>query len=158
MAFFVYLAGCFTAFALSLRAKPDNRILVQTYGLWIASAFAAHHFLIPNAAQTWFYKWYLWNAATSLFPVLPAYMLKDADARKPVAVFGIASTLLCMTYAAFSFFHSPLLGIVYFYVSHVCEACQVLSMIIWSGPVIPVCVKAWTAITQGKWPWAHLRV
>lgn len=154
-AFFIYLVGCFLAVGLSLRAKPDNRILAQTYGLWIAAAFSAHHFLVPNAAQNWHYLWYVWNAGVSLFPILPAYMLKDAGARRPVAFFGAASTVLCLTYAAFSFFQNPLPGIIYFYGQHICEASQVLAMIIWSGPIVPICVRAWTAVTQGKWPWVH---
>lgn len=156
--FFAYLGGCFIAFALSLRYVPDNRILAFTYGAWITAAYAAHHILVPHAAQTWGHYWYWWNAAVSVFPILPAWMLKDAGSRKPVIAFGICSTVLCVVYASFSLMGERLPGIIYFYVSSICEACQILSMIIWSGPVVPVSVRAWKAVTRKERPWMHLRV
>ena len=156
--FFIYLSGCFTALALSLRSHIDNRVLVQTYGAWIAGAFAAHHFLIPNAAHTWHYLWYVWNAMIGAFPILPAFMLKDAAARKPVMFFAVADVLLCSSYALFSSVGIPLPGAFFFYIGHVCEASQVLSMIVWSGPVVPIFVRAWTAITKRSKSWTQHRL
>ena len=155
-AFFAYLAGCFTAMVLSLRASPDNRILSQTFGLWIAAAFAAHHFLVPHAAGSWGYLWYVWNMTVAAFPILPAYMLKDADARKPVLWCAVISTSVCGVYALFSAMRQPLPGILFFYEQHVTEACQVISMVIWSGPVVPLSVKAWKSLSHWRmWPWMH---
>ena len=157
-AFFIYLGGCFTALGLSLRSHIDNRVLVQTYGAWIAGAYAAHHFLVPQAAQTWHYWWYIWNAGVGAFPILPAYMLKDAAARKQVMFFAVVDVLLCSAYAVFSAAHQPLPGAFYFYVASVCEAAQILSMIVWSGPVIPLAVRAWTAITKRSRTWTQHRL
>ena len=156
--FFLYLAGCFSAYGFSLRHQPDNRLLPQTYGMWIAAAFSAHHFLVPNAAQNWHYLWYVWNMGVAAFPVLPAYMLKDADARKPVIVFGVAATALCGVYALFSFMGQPLPGILFFYCAHVCEALQIISMVIWSGPVVPFFTRAWKAISHWRDTWTQHRL
>lgn len=157
-AFFFYLGGCFLALGLSLRSHIDNRVLVQTYGAWIAAAYAAHHFLVPHAALLWHQWWYVWNGAVGAFPMLPAYMLKEAGARKPVMVFAFITTMLCGTYALFSWAGSPLPGYFYFYVASLCEASQVLSMVIWSGPVIPLFVRAWTAITKRSRTWTQHRL
>lgn len=154
-AFFIYLVGCFTALVLALRSSPDDRVLPQTYGAWIAAVFAAHHLLVPAAAQTWHYVWYVTNAFVDAFPILLAGMLKDAGARKPVMIFGVIATLNCLVFAAFSFSHHPLDGLIYFYIGNFCEAVQVLSMVIWSGPVVPLCVRAWKFATERKWPWMH---
>jgi hypothetical protein len=140
-AFAIYLAGCFTAMVLAFRSPVGNRLLPQTYGAWIASAFAIHHFMIPNAAHTWHYWWYIWNAAIAGFTVVIAYMAKDAGSRKQVFWLGVAAAINCLIYAAFSANGHPLPGIYYFYIGHACEATQVASMIIWSGPVVPVLKK-----------------
>lgn len=149
-AFFAYLIGCFTAFALSLRSTPDNRVLAFTYGAWISAAFAAHHLLVPDAARNWHYLWYIWNTGVAAFPILPAYMLKDSEARTPVILFGILSVCLCEVYAVASFIGSPLNGWFYFYLSNLFESAQVLSLILWSGPVVPIIVKAWNALTKNR--------
>lgn len=153
-AFFGYLAGCFTAFAFSLKGPSDNRLLPQTYGAWIAAAFAAHHFLVPHAAQNWHYWWYLWNAAIAAFPVWLARNMAQARARKPVMIFGTVAVFTCLVYALFSSYGSPLDGKVYFYIASICEGAQVLSMIIWSGPVVPIVERVWNTITRritGSW-------
>lgn len=157
-AFFFYLFGCFVAFALSLRSSPDNRVLAFVYGAWIAAAFAAHHFVVPHAAELWHYKWYVWNAGVAAFPVLLAYMLKDAGARVWVMGFGVLATLLCIVYAGFSAAGSPLPGHGYFIGATVCETCQVVSMVIWSGPVIPAVVKAWKSVSHRRKTWTQQRV
>lgn len=138
-AFFFYLAGCFTTVTLSLRSTVGNRLLPQTYGAWIAAAFAAHHFLIPDAAQTWHYWWYIWQGwVIAPFPVAFAYVQKDAEARAPVMLMGMGMMGLCSLYAMFSALHHPLSGAVFFYAASAFEGGQILAMIIWSGPVIPL--------------------
>lgn len=151
---FVYLAGCFIAVALSLSYSTGNRLLPQTYGFWIASAFAIHHLIIPNAAHTWHFYWYLWNAMIAAFPVLLAHKAKDADASSKVKWLGVAAVLLCLVYALFSAYDHPLPGILYFYGGHTCEASQVACMIIWSGPVVPalgVLKKFILKRSKGSW-------
>lgn len=154
--FFCSLIGCFTAFALSLRSAPDNRVLIFIYGAWISAVFAAHHLLVPNAAKEWHYLWYVWNMMVGAFPIVPAFMLKDAQARIPIIVFGALTVTLCGMYALASFLGDPLVGWWYFYGSVLFESAQVLSLILWSGPVIPIIAKAWNAITKNRSrPWAH---
>ena len=157
--FFAYLVGCFTAFALSLRSDPSNRVLAFIYGAWITAAFAAHHILVPHAAEKWHHWWYVWNMFVAAFPILPAYMLKDAKARKPVIIFGSVATGVCFVYAFFSALGHPLPGLYYFYAASLCEASQVVSLVIWSGPVVPLFMKARKFITGWRtWPWTHHRL
>lgn len=152
--FFSYLIGCFMAVMLSLHHKDGNRLLPQFYGAWIASAYAAHHLLLPHAAQTWHYGWYLWNGyVISLFPVILAYRQKDADARLPVMVFGLLTVALCSVYAFFSWLGQPLPGVGYYLGASIFEAIQVLSMIIWSGPVVPLFRKLIHHLTERKDTW-----
>lgn len=157
-AFFIYLLGCFLAFALSLRSSPDNRALAFVFGAWICSAFAAHHLLVPHAAQRWGAWWYVWNMCVAAFPILPAWMLKDCHARKPFILFAVLATMLCGVYALFMAVGDTLPGAFYFYSASILESCEVLSLVIWSGPVIPLFVRAWNAITKRSWPWTHHRL
>lgn len=167
----VYMAGCFTAFAFSLRSHPDNRVLSFAFGAWIAFVYGVTHYVIVrpedgiSAAQRMRFWWYLFQMTISLLPAFCAWMLRDAGARRVVLWASVASAALCFLffitaglYLSFGI-GNRLPGQLFFVGQSLLESLQVGALIWFSGPVVPVLRRVFTAVKQWRhWPWTHLNL
>lgn len=159
-----YVGICFTALALSLRGKEDTRLLIQTYLIWIAIVFAVTHLIFHEPWKTWHQWWYFFNAAVSAFPIVLAWRLKEAEPRIPIMVFGAFSTILCGIFCILATIYwtwnidMRLPGEVYYIGSSTLESLQVISLFVFSGPVIPFFKRLIGSITKRSWPWTQHRL
>lgn len=157
----VSLGGCLLAFMLSMRHGREACVLAFVYGAWISYFYLVFHALVPatfhgvTAPKLLHCWWYLINAVSQSVIVFCGYYLRDAPARKPLMVFGGAAAAVCFAYFGASFVGSPLPGRGYFVTSASAEALQVLSLIICSGPVVPILKKAFGFLKNKEDSWTH---
>lgn len=161
--FIIWWSGCFMAFILALRSDRDAWILPQAYGSLILAFYLIFKFIAPDAPQHLHFVWYAINAGVDFFIVFMAWMLKGAPARKYVMAFGLGAFTVDMVYCvtAASWWYGVgdrLPGIYYFSFSGAFESLQVLSMIVFSGPIIPILTKGRNFLLKRKEPpWTHHR-
>jgi hypothetical protein len=158
--YMVSAGGCLLAFLLSLRFEREAGVLAFVYGAWISYFFVVMHVLIPGtfhgitAPKLFHCWWYLLNGVSQGVFFVAARSLQKAPARKPVMAVSVVACITCLVYFAASFIKTPLPGRGYFLVSAIAEALQVLSLVVFSGPVIPFFVRLWTHVGKEP-PWTH---
>lgn len=170
--FVAKLAGCFTAYAVTLRGPRDSQVLTFTYGAWLTFVYGLTHTLLADpvlhltAPQVLRYWWYLFQALVALFPVVCALTLKEAGARRAVVTLGLVLTGVDLAFfiaAAPWLVGRRLPGAAFFDLAATLETLQVLALLGLNRPAR----RSWQALRRalivgwqllhGRWPWIHKR-